>query len=494
MLLHMLANGRWRIMNKKPLLLLAFPGLAFLAATAAGEGLPGFGSIITPLVIIIFLVLINGFFVAAEFSIIGVRPSQVDQMVLEDVPEANNIQKILDSPAKQDRFIATAQLGITIASLGLGMYGEPKIAEFIEPYLALITGIEPSAALVHTVGSIIALSILTYLHIVIGEMVPKSLALASPDRSILSLSKSMKVAQAILDIPVRALNSIGRTLLHIFKIAPAEGQARLHSAEELELIVTESAEGGLLLEGEEEMIRNIFDFSDRQVGQVMTPRPKVQAIPYDIPSDELLQLVTESRHSRFPVYENDLDHVIGILHLKDLLRQQLRKRGDLDLRLILRPAPAIPEDLAVDHLLAAFKRQRIHMAIVLDEFGGLSGIVTLEDLVEEIVGEVRDEFDFEKEPVVEIAPGTLEVAGTFLVDDLNEYVFLGEEEELPDVETVGGLIHTWLGRPPQIGDIVSLPNDGAVYFTVLDVDGLAVSRAKVEFPTALDDQEEKSSP
>jgi CBS domain containing-hemolysin-like protein len=418
-----------------------------------------------------------------------VRPSQIDQMVQEDVSEAKNIQQILDSPEKQDRFIATAQLGITLASLGLGMYGEPKIAEFIEPYLAFITGAEPSAALVHTVGSIIALSILTYLHIVVGEMVPKSLALAAPDHSVLSLSKPMKMAQTILSIPVKALNSVGRGLLHLFKIEPAEGQARLHSAEELELIVSESVEGGLLLEEEEEMIRNIFDFSDRQVGQVMTPRPKVKAIPYDIPADELLQFVTKSRHSRFPVYENDLDHVIGILHLKDLLKQQLRHRGQLDLRLILRPAPAVPEDLAVDHLLAAFKRQRIHMAIVLDEFGGLSGIVTLEDLVEEVVGEVRDEFDFEKEPVVEIAPGTLEVAGTFLVDDLAEYVFLGEKEELPDVETVGGLIHTWLGRPPQIGDIVTLPHNGAIHFTVLDVDGRAVSRAKVEYPIEPEEQE-----
>lgn len=368
------------------------------------------------------------------------------------------------------------------------MYGEPKIAEFIEPYLALILGQEPNIALVHTIGSIIALSILTYLHIVVGEMVPKSLALASPDRSVLSVSKPMLVAQTILDIPVRALNGIGRGLLRIFKIVPAEGQARLHSAEELELIVSESAEEGLLLEEEEELIRNIFDFSERQVGQVMTPRTKVQAIPHDMPNDELLKFVTESRFSRFPVYENDLDHVLGILHLKDLIRQQLRKREDIDIRLLLRPAPIVPEDFSVEHLLAAFKRQHIHIAIVLDEFGGLAGIVTLEDLVEEIVGEVRDEFDFEKEPILELGPGSLEVAGTFLVDDLIEYVHLGEEEELPDVETIGGLIHTWLGRPPQPGDVVPLPQDNTVTFTVLDVDGLAVSRAKVDFPVGLTEE------
>jgi putative hemolysin len=215
---------------------------------------------------------------------------------------------------------------------------------------------------------------------------------------------------------------------------------------------------------------------------VMTPRTKVQAIAHDLPVDKLLALVTSSRHSRFPVYENDLDHVVGILHLNDLVHQQLQADGDLDLPLILRPAPAVPEDHLVEHLLAAFKRQHIHMAIVLDEFGGLAGIVTLEDLVEEVVGEVRDEFDVEKEPIVEIGPGVLEVAGNYLVDDLREYVYLGDVGDLPDVETVGGLIHTWLGRPPQIGDHVAPANNGNVRLTVLEVDGLAVSRARVEFP------------
>ncbi len=471
-------------MNKPKLLLMALPGIAMMAFLAENEGTPGLDQLVIPLVIIIFLILLNGFFVASEFSIIGVRPSQVDELVQEGVSEARQVQEILDSPKKQDHYIATAQLGITVASLGLGMYGEPKIAEFIEPYLALVMGREPSAAIVHTIGTIVALSILTYLHIVIGEMVPKSIALASPERSVLSVSQPMRLSQAIFNIPVRALNSLGGFLLKLLKIAPAEGQARLHSAEEIELIVSESAEGGLLYEEEEEMIRNIFDFSDRQVGQVMTPRPQVQAIPVDIASSDLLNLVTESRHSRFPVYESDLDHVIGILHLKDLVKQHLRQNGEINIRSLLRPGPSVPEDLAVEHLLNAIKRQRIHMAIVLDEFGGLSGIVTLEDLVEEIVGEVRDEFDFEKEPIVEISPGTLEIDGTFLMDDLSEYVFLGEPEQMPDVETVGGLIHTWLGRPPQVGDVISLPHDAAVYFTVIDVDGLAVSRARVEFPVS----------
>jgi CBS domain containing-hemolysin-like protein len=252
--------------------------------------------------------------------------------------------------------------------------------------------------------------------------------------------------------------------------------------------VTESAEGGLLNEDEQEMILNIFDFSERQVGQVMTPRPRVKAIPSDISYEDLLAVVIESSQSRFPVYDGDVDHIIGILHLKDLVRTHMRTKGKFDIRLVLRPAHAVPETQPVEQLLAAFKRQHIQMAIVLDEFGGLSGIVTLEDLVEEVVGEVRDEFDLESEPILVIAPGVLEMAGSYLLDDLKSEVYLGPDDELPDVETVGGLIVTELGRPPTIGD--RLTYIGNIHFTVLDVDGLAVSRAKVEFPQQTDEDAE----
>ncbi len=469
-------------MIKILLLLLATPGVSLMAAAAVHQGLPGPGVLLLPLIIVSVLVLLNGFFVAAEFAIIGVRPSQIEQMIQEGVGEADIVQDVIKSTKRQDQYIATAQLGITIASLGLGMYGEPRIADFIEPYLSYLFGANISDGLIHTISSIIALSLLTYAHVVIGEMVPKSVALDSPDKAVIRISKPMRFSQKILSIPVRFLNWIGRLLLNVIKIPPAEGHARLHSAEEIELIVSESAEGGLLLEEEEEIIRNIFDFSDRQAGQVMTPRPRVQAFDKDISKDDLLKLVTTSRHSRFPVYKNDLDHVVGILHLKDLVRQQLHNKGVLNLQQLLMPAAAVPEDKPVEELLSAFKRERIHMAIVLDEFGGLAGIVTLEDLVEEIVGEVRDEFDFENEPLIEIGPGLIEVAGSYLVDDLNDIIFVGDENEMPDVETVSGLIHTWLGRPPAIGDTVTPPQNDSVIFTVVDIDGLAVSRAKIQFP------------
>jgi CBS domain containing-hemolysin-like protein len=224
------------------------------------------------------------------------------------------------------------------------------------------------------------------------------------------------------------------------------------------------------------------------VGQVMTPRTRVQAIPLDIAEGDLLQLVTESRHSRFPVFDGDLDHIVGIVHLKDLIRQTIRPDSRFDIRLILRSAPAVPEDYPVEKLLAAFKSQRLHLAMVVDEFGGLAGIVTLEDLVEEIVGEVRDEFDLEKEPFVEVAPGVLEAAGDYLVDDLREIVYLGEQDELPDVETLGGLVVAKLGRPPAVNDVVVYHE--SVTFRVLDVDRLAVTRVRIEYPVIPDPDEE----
>ncbi len=469
-------------MNKLLMLTLGIPGisLAVLFAAATEGELPSVGELIVPTLVIIILVLINGFFVAAEFAIIGVRATQVEQLAEEGNSLAKSVLAILDSRKKQDQYIATAQMGITIASLGLAMYGEPAIGHFIEPYLARLLGVEPDAALVLTVSYLVALGLLTYLHIVVGEMVPKSLALMDSIRVVLTINRPMIIVQAIFRWPVHFLNGIGNLLLRLLKIPPAQGHARVLSPEELELIVSESTEGGLLKEEEEELIRNIFDFGDRVVAQVMTPRTRVQAIPMDIGRDALLKLVTESRHSRFPVYKNDRDHIVGILHIKDLMRQTLRATGAFDIRLILRSVPAVPEDQPVEALLAAFKRQKLHMAVVMDEFGGMAGIVTLEDLVEEVVGEVRDEFDQESEPYVEIEPGVLEVSGEYLVDDLVDDVYLGNEGLLPDVDTVGGLVVTKLGRPPRVGD-EAVYNDH-VRFVVLAVARRAATRIRVEFP------------
>jgi CBS domain containing-hemolysin-like protein len=454
----------------------------FLTAVAATEGLPTAADLVVPIIVVALLVAINGFFVAAEFAIIGVHPNQIEELASHGSRRAQRVLAILESPRAQDQYVATARLGVAVATLGLGMYAQSHIAYLIEPHLAHWFGGDASPATIYFAALAVSLSLLIYLHILLGEMAPKSLALASPAKMALFLARPMALMQKLLTWPVRLLNGISLLLLRLFKIRPAEGHARLHSLEELELLVVESAESGQLSEDEGEMIRNIFDFSDRTAGQVMTPRPKVQAIPYNLPYDELLELVTQSRHSRFPVYEGDLDHVIGILHLKDLVRQHLRTKGKFDLRLIIRPAPSVPENKPVEQLLASFKMQRLHMAIVRDEFMGVAGVVTLEDLVEEVVGEVRDEFDLEKEPFIKLGPGLLEMDGAYLLDDLMDHVDLGDKESLPEVETVGGLIVTGLGRPPQAGD--QMVHHNGVIFTILDIDGLAVARVKVEYEVA----------
>ncbi|MFN2107859.1 MAG: hemolysin family protein [Candidatus Promineifilaceae bacterium] len=467
-------------MSKLILLSLTVPATSFvyILFSAAEEGLPSVTTLIVPVIVIGLLILANGLYVASEFAIIGVRSSQLEQMENEGNSKAGNVLEIIDSRPKQDQYIATAQLGVTMASLGLAMYGEPRISHFIEPYMETWFGLSDAAT--RTIGYLVALSLLTYLHVVIGEMVPKALALMDASGMALRVYRPMQISEKILSVPVRILNSIGNKLLKILHVPPAQGQASLLAPEEIELLVTESTEGGLFLEEEEEIIRNIFDFSERTVGQVMTPRTKVQAVPIDMPKDDLIKLVTESRHSRFPIYEGDLDHVVGILHLKDLIRQTIKPEAKLDLRLILRPAPLVPEDQHIETLLGAMKRAKLHMGVVLDEFGGMAGVVTLEDLIEEVVGEVRDEFDLEREPYVEIGPGVFEVSGDYLVDDLTEKIYLGDESELPDVETVGGLVVAGLGRPPRVNDEV-IYND-SVHFIVLDVDRRAVSRVRIEYP------------
>ncbi len=467
-------------MNNLPhrrLLVLSTPGVLLLvAAAAAGGELPSPQTLWLPTLIIAALVFLNGVYVAAEFAINGVRPTQVEELSEEGNRTAQLVVDTLNSTPKQSMYIATSQLGITLASLGLGMYGEPQISHFIEPFLARLLGVEPEAAIVNTVGYIVALSLLTYLHVVLGEIVPKTIVLNNPAAAALVLAKPMRLTEFIFSVPVRALNGLGNGLLRLMNLPPGSG--RLHSTEELEQIVTESAEGGLLNEDEEDLILNIFTFGERQVHQVMTPRPRIEALEINTPLDVLIETITNSQYSRFPVYEEDLDHIIGILHLKDVIRQQMQNTP-FNLKFLLRPAPSVPEHYPAAQLLNAFKRRRLHMAIVLDEFGGTAGIVTLEDLVEEIIGEVRDEFDKkEEDPLIELSPGSLEVSGQYLLEDLEDYVHIGTPADLPDVETVGGLIITALGRPPQVGDKLTL-ND--INFTVISIDGLAVERVRIDF-------------
>lgn len=432
-------------------------------------------ALLVPLLVSAVLILINGLFVAAEFAIIGVRKSRMAQLARGGNQVAARVLSILESPVLQDRYISTAQLGITIASLGLGMYAEEAFAELLIGPLEHLGRLTEAAA--HSVAVVIVLALLTFLHVVVGEMVPKSLALDHPETAVLRISHPMRLMEKLFGPVVWVLNALGGGVLHLLRIPMVEGHARLYSSEELQMIIDDSYRGGQLDASEKSMLKKIFRFGETQIGQVMTHRTRVEAYPLDVSESELLAGLGQSRYSRFPVYEGDLDHVVGILHLKDLARQQIHRSGEFDLRSLLRRTVVVPESASVEALLATAKRLRTHMAVVIDEYGGMAGVVTLEDLVEEVVGEVLDEFDQEVPPLRQVGPGEYLLRGDFLLDALDELSPLGDD--VPDVNSVGGLIVTLLGAMPEAGDQVSL---AGIEFTVEAVAGRAVQSARVRLP------------
>lgn len=431
--------------------------------------------LIVPLIIITLLILANGLFVAAEFAIIGTRPSRIEQLAREGNRAARWVREILHNRTRTDRYIATAQLGITLASVGLGMYAEPAIAHLIEGPLHDWFGLE--GAIVHTISFIIALTGITYLHIVLGEMVPKSIALQGPERTVLLLSTFMRFVGKLFSIPVSFLNRIGLLTLRLLRVPPPGVDSRLYSLDELEMVVLESYAGGLLDQREQELVANVLDFSEERVEQVMIPRTLITAIPITISEQELLNLVPTTSYSRLPVFRDSIDNIVGMLHLKDLVRQQL-SGNPYDLPSLLRKVSFVPESLPVKSLLASFKRLHQHMAIVIDEHGGTLGLVTLEDLLEEVVGDVRDEFDAgEEAPITVVEPGYLIALGVAQLEELAAYVPVPEHDY--DIATIGGLVLAELGRRPEVGDEI---RTGEIVYRVVDVDRLAIKRLSIHFP------------
>jgi len=426
--------------------------------------------------IIAVLILLNGMFVAAEFAIIGIRPSRIEQLSDEGNRTARRLLGVVKNPAKVDRYIATAQLGITLASLGLGMVGEPSIAHLLEIPLHDWLGL--SNETLHTVSFFIGLSIITYLHVVIGEMVPKSLSLQNAERAVLLLAAPMFFTQGIFSIAITGLNRIGLLTLRILRVPPPEKGSRLHTPDELELIISDSVAGGMMEEAEHRIVSNIFDFAELRVEQVMTPRVKVDAIPVTMSETELLEYMFRSNHSRLPVYEDTLDNIIGLLHLKDLAQQQLSKKP-FDLREMTHPIPSVPEGTSAEKLLSRMKRERVHMGIVLDEYGGTAGIVTMEDLIEQVMGDVRDEFDVETQPAIQIVePGHLLVEGDVRLHELTEYLDIGDPDSY-EVDSIGGLLLSHITLPPTKGDQAVVNN---MTLRAEEVNGLTIERLSIHFP------------
>jgi CBS domain containing-hemolysin-like protein len=425
---------------------------------------------VTAFVIITALILLNAVFVAAEFAIVGAPRASIDKRAAEGHSLARLVQSVLRNPQKQDRYIATAQLGITVASLGLGMYGEHVLADGIYERLRAFGG--PGFLASHAFASVIAVGILTYFHIVVGEMVPKSVALQRAETLSLWITPPMLWTKNVLYPFVVGLNALGNLTLRAFGIRRQVQHAeQYYTPEELQLIVQESEELGALRGESSRMLQELFEFGDLTADQVMVPRVRITGIALGTTPDGIRDVLGASPHTRYPLYERDLDHIAGMIHIKDLLRLLLN--GESIGAAHARPLPLMPETAELDDVLDTMRRERTQMVVVLDEHGGTAGVVTLEDLFEEVVGDIA-ESPTEAPAFYRDTSGRLRVPGTMRLDEVGQQFDLDVEHE--EVDSVSGLVLTLLGRTPVVGDTVRYER---LVFEVTAVKGHGVDECAV---------------
>jgi CBS domain containing-hemolysin-like protein len=420
--------------------------------------------------IITALIVLNGVFVAAEFAIVGAPRAAIDARATRGDRLARLVQGVLRDAQKQDRYIATAQLGITVASLGLGMYGEHVLA--VEIYDALGGAGLPAWVVSHGTASVMAVAILTYFHIVIGEMVPKSLALQKAEHLALWITPPMLWIKNVLYPFIVALNGLGNGILRVFGVnRQIRNAEHYYTPEELQLIVQESEELGALRAESGQVIQELFEFGDLTAGEVMVPRVRISGIPLGAPPSRVRELLSRSAHTRYPIFEGDLDHILGMIHIKDLLRLLLN--NEVIQASHARPVPVVPETGHIDSVLDVMRRDRTQMVVVIDEHGGTAGIVTLEDLFEEVVGDI-DESPASARQVYRDRLGRLRVPGTMRLDEVGQQFDLDLEHD--EVDSVSGLVLALLGRPPQVGDSVRYDR---LQFNVTAVKGHGVEEVAV---------------
>ena len=426
-----------------PFLLAAVPGAPPLLG-------PGWG-----LFLAVLLVFLNGFFVAAEFALVKVRPTQIEPYVAAGSRRADVAKHMI---RHLDAYLSATQLGITLASLALGWIGEPAFAWIIEPVVRRFAGDNP--ALLHSVAGTVAFLVIMALHIVLGELAPKSFAIRKSESTALMVALPLFLFYKITYPAIWLLNHTANSLLKLVGIAPMSEGEIAHDEEELRLILSSSNASHMSLQ-KRELLDNIFELSHRVARQIMLPRQDVVYLSTARPVAENLRLARRSGHTRFPLCEGDLDHVIGVIHIKDLFR---RERPVTSLQEVSREIAFVPETLELDRLLKRMRTERFHLAAVIDEYGGVSGIVTLEEVIEEIVGQISDEFDVDKPELRKLEDGAYEVSGGMLIEDLEDE--LGIELSDRDEDTVGGLVLSELGRNPAVGDRVQV---GPVAIEVAEV-------------------------
>jgi len=400
---------------------------------------------ISDILLTILLVLLNGFFVAAEFAIVKVRQSQIDILVSQGSRIAKLARPIV---SKMDGYLSACQLGITIASLALGWVGEEVFYEIVKGVVPSM-GLSLSEAATHTASTVLAFSLLTTLHIVLGEQVPKTFAIRKSLPTTFFVALPLRILFIVFRPLLWILNGLSKLTLKLFGMSTAN-HADIHSEEELRMILTESEEGGAIKSSEHELIQNVFEFDDRLVRHIYVPRTRVIALDIDEDIETNIDKVVEEGYSRLPVYKDSIDNIIGIIHAKDLIRS-IRHKRLTELNSLLRPAFYVPLSKQVNDLLRELQHQHIQMAIVTNEFGGTEGIVTMEDIIEEIVGEIQDEYDEEKPAVEKKSESEYIVNATSSISDVNDLLPIALDEST-EYETVSGLVNKIFNGIPAVNE------------------------------------------
>lgn len=427
---------------------------------------------------IALLVLMNGFFVAAEFALVSVRRTRVEELVAQGNRTASVIRKAIEEP---DRFIAATQLGITLASLGLGWVGEPALSHLIDPVIVLIPIPERWVNITsHGLAAAIAFAFITFLHVVVGELAPKSIALQRPEQTAMVVAQPTVAVEWLLRPAIWLLNGAGNGVLKLLGLGPTSGHEMVHSVEEIKMLLAASADSGLLAGDEHDMLDAIFSLRDLLVRQVMIPRTEMTALSSEATLHNLLDLLKESPHTKFPIYEHDQDHIVGILHVRDVVQQLAQGQLDTPVASFMRPAIFLPETARINTALPALRESRQHIAIVLDEYGGTAGMITLEDILEEIAGSIPDQFELGEPEIVQRQDGGWTVSGLALLEDVSDVLNVRLSDEVYD--TIGGYVMGKLERIPQPGDEVQV---AGLRFRVERVDGMRVDRLHV-FPEPVD--------
>jgi CBS domain containing-hemolysin-like protein len=405
----------------------------------------------------LLLVVLNGFFVAAEFALAKVRPTQIEPHVLRGEKRARVASHML---RHLDAYLSATQLGITLSSIALGWVGEPAFEWILNPLIQGIPGMTPELS--HSITLTTAFVVISILHIVFGELVPKSIAIRMPDATSMNVALPLYAFYWLAFPAIWVLNKTANWLLRVVGIQPASEHELAHSEEEVRLLLA-SHQTSDLSKTKRDLLENVFELFDRNARQIMVPRADVFFLDTHASVEASLERARQSGHTRFPLCEGDLDKVVGLIHIKDLFRSA---DPPVSLAALARPIKFVPETIPLDKLLSRMRVERVHLAAVLDEYGGVSGIVTLENVMEEIVGEIQDEFDAERPEIVEKGPGTWQVSGSMLLMDLEDA--LRTELSPRDEDTIAGVVLTELGRRPRVGDRVRV---GAAELEILEVLG-----------------------